>query len=97
VKSKLSSRAREILARVDRWKHGRPSHKRTPETVTIEIKLDVKAGSNVLRIVEKATLMQVLRACDGNQARAARVLGLYRQSLTRMLARHGLLSDRSGR
>lgn len=46
-----------------------------------------------LATVEKRTIEKALRCCDGNQSRAARLLGITRTSLYRRLLRHGLSSS----
>ena len=48
------------------------------------------AVSTDLRSVERATIVQVLRDCRGNKARAAKRLGLTRTQLYGRLRKYGL-------
>lgn len=50
----------------------------------------------VLQQVEKPLLKTVLDYCDGNQSRAAEILGINRNTLRKKLARHNL-TDKSTR
>lgn len=43
-----------------------------------------------LRVVERCLIEQALRATNGNKSRAARLLGIERHRLSRMIQRHGL-------
>ncbi|MFN7681959.1 MAG: sigma-54-dependent transcriptional regulator [Planctomyces sp.] len=47
-----------------------------------------------LEDLEKAHIVEILRQQNGNKARAARVLGIHRRKLYRLLERHGLHEDR---
>jgi transcriptional regulator of acetoin/glycerol metabolism len=44
--------------------------------------------------LEKAHVVEILRQQNGNKARAARVLGIHRRKLYRLLERHGLHEER---
>lgn len=46
----------------------------------------------VLFQVEKPLLQYVMSHCDGNQCKAADILGLNRNTLRKKLVQHGLLS-----
>lgn len=48
----------------------------------------------ILREVERPLLEEALRATDGNQLRAAQLLGLNRNTLRKKLVNFGLLSPR---
>ncbi len=63
------------------WSHvsGFPEHKRTLHDVTDE--------------VIKSLCLEALRRCEGNKRRAARVLGIARDSLYRHMKRLGIESD----
>ena len=45
----------------------------------------------VMAQVEKPLLQKVLQECEGNQTRAAAVLGLNRNTLRKKMQQHGLL------
>lgn len=45
------------------------------------------------RECNKRFIMHVLRACNGNQCRAARELGMHRNTLSRTIAELGLARD----
>jgi DNA-binding NtrC family response regulator len=47
-----------------------------------------------LEDLEKAHIVEILRQQNGNKARAARVLGIHRRKLYRLLERHGLQDER---
>ena len=47
-----------------------------------------------LEDLEKAHIVDILRQQNGNKARAARVLGIHRRKLYRLLERHGIHDDR---
>jgi len=47
-----------------------------------------------LEDLEKAHIVDILRQQHGNKARAARVLGIHRRKLYRLLERHGIHDDR---
>lgn len=47
-----------------------------------------------LEDLEKAHIVDILRQQNGNKARAARVLGIHRRKLYRLLERHGIHEDR---
>jgi len=47
-----------------------------------------------LEDLEKAHILEILRQQNGNKARAARVLGIHRRKLHRLLERHGLHEER---
>jgi DNA-binding NtrC family response regulator len=47
-----------------------------------------------LEDLEKAHIVEILRQQNGNKARAARVLGIHRRKLYRLLERHGLHEER---
>lgn len=47
-----------------------------------------------LDVIERATLRQALASCDGNKSAAARLLGVHRKSLDRMLERFSDLPTR---
>ena len=49
-----------------------------------------RPGDHTLADLERDHIVQVLDACDGNKARAARSLGLDRRSLYRRIERYGL-------
>src|SRR6185437_3255994 len=46
-----------------------------------------------LDAAERAIILQALRQCNWNQAKAARQLGLTRKILMRRLAKHGIRKD----
>lgn|GEM_PF-104716 len=46
----------------------------------------------VLFQVEKPLLQRIMQECDGNQCKAALMLGLNRNTLRKKLIQHGLLS-----
>lgn len=45
----------------------------------------------VLTQVEKPMLVYVMQRCEGNQSKAAEMLGLNRNTLRKKLSQHGLL------
>lgn len=47
-----------------------------------------------LQEVEEPLFRLVMEACEGNQLRAARVLGLNRNTLRKKIRDHGLLADK---
>ena len=51
------------------------------------------AEGTTLDAAEREIILQVLRKCNWNQAKAARRLGLTRKILTRRLAKHGIRKD----
>ena len=51
------------------------------------------AEGTTLDGAERAIILQALRQCNWNQAKAARQLGLTRKILTRLLAKHGISRD----
>jgi DNA-binding NtrC family response regulator len=53
------------------------------------------ASSIRLEDLEKAHILEILRQQNGNKARAARMLGIHRRKLYRLLERHGIQDERS--
>ena len=52
------------------------------------------AASIRLEDLEKAHILEILRQQNGNKARAARMLGIHRRKLYRLLERHGIHEER---
>jgi transcriptional regulator with GAF, ATPase, and Fis domain len=55
----------------------------------------VPSSSIRLEDLEKAHIVEILRQQNGNKARAARMLGIHRRKLYRLLERHGIHEERS--
>jgi len=51
---------------------------------------DQRAHANVIDLVEEALIAQALRACDYNQVRTARMLGISRNTLRHRIKKYGL-------
>ncbi len=54
------------------------------------ISMDVAAGSQALDDVARSHVVDVLQRCNGNKAQAARMLGIHRRKLYRLLERYGI-------
>ena len=51
-------------------------------------------GSPRLEDLEKAHIVEILRQQNGNKARTARILGIHRRKLYRLLERYGIADER---
>ena len=51
-------------------------------------------GSPRLEDLEKAHIVEILRQQNGNKARTARILGIHRRKLYRLLERYGIAEER---
>jgi DNA-binding NtrC family response regulator len=57
--------------------------------------LSSAVGSPRLEDLEKAHIVEILRQQNGNKARTARILGIHRRKLYRLLERYGIAEERT--
>jgi len=57
-----------------------------------QLTITVPIGGNLLQAVERETIRQVLARSGGNITRAARELGIFRQSLVRKMQKLAIAS-----
>ena len=67
-----------------------PAHVRGAESAPDPIAIEIPDGGLSLAEVEKSLIRRALEKADGNQSKAARLLGITRQTLLYRLAKHDL-------
>lgn len=87
-------RARPSVSTAERVAHGVASRPPNPMGLSDGTPpVPITAESSRLEDLERAHIVDVLRRQNGNKARAARVLGIHRRKLYRLIERYGITDD----